>query len=90
MCLLNLRDEDSGVLAAVGEDVHAVDVPGPGRAQERGQRAHLIRVPPAPGGDQLQLVLRRLRLIVDELLVHGREIAAGRDRQDAAVLFRKS
>ena len=30
-------------------------------------------MPPAPGGDQLELVFCRLRLIVDELLVHGRE-----------------
>lgn len=29
MCLLNLRDEDSGVLTVVGEDVHAVNVSGP-------------------------------------------------------------
>ena len=45
---------------------------------------------PAPGGDQIELVFCRFRLIVDELLVHGREIAAGRDRQDAAVLFREA
>ena len=29
MCLSDLRDEDSGVLTAVGEDVHAVNVSGP-------------------------------------------------------------
>ena len=45
---------------------------------------------PAPGGDQLELVFCRFRLIVDELLVHGREIAAGRDGQDAAVLFHEA
>ena len=90
MCLSNLRDKNSGVLTAVSEDVHAVDVASSGRAEERGQRAHLIRIPPAPGGDQLKLVFCRFRLIVDELLVHGREIAAGRDRQDAAVLFREA
>ena len=90
MCLSNLRDEDPGVLAAVGEDVHTVDVSGPVRAEERRQRAHLIRMPPAPGRDQLELVFRRFQLIVDELLVHRREIAAGRDGQDAAVLFREA
>ena len=63
MCLSNLRNEDSGVLTAVGEDVHAVDVASPGGAEERGQRAHFIRMPPAPGGDPLQLVYRCLRLM---------------------------
>ena len=37
MCLSNLRDKNSGVLTAVGENVHAVDVSGPGRAEERRQ-----------------------------------------------------
>ena len=79
MCLSNLRDKNPGVLSAIGKDIHTVHISSFGRAQERGQRAHLIRMPPAPGGNQLQLVFRCLRLIVNELLVHGREIAAGRD-----------
>ena len=73
MCLSDLRNEYTGVLTAVSEDVHAVNVSGPVRAEERRQRAHLIRMSPAPGGDQLELVFCRFRLIVDELLVHGRE-----------------
>ena len=86
----NLQDENSGVLAAVGKNVHAVDVSSTGRTQERRQRSHFIGMSPASCGNQLQLIFRSFRLVVNELLVHGCQIAAGENRQDAAVLFRKS
>ena len=82
MLLLDLRDEDPGVLSAIGKDIHTVHISSFGRAQERRQRAHLVRMAPTPGRDQLELIFRCLRLIVDELLEHGREIAAGRDGQE--------
>ena len=86
----NQRDENSGVLSAVGKNVHAVDIPGTGRTQERRQRSHFIGMSPASCGNQLQLIFRSFRLVVNELLVHGCQIAAGGNGQDAAVLFRKS
>ena len=86
----NLRDENSGVLSAVSKNVHAVDIPGAGRAQEGRQRSHFVGMSPTACGDQLQLMFRGFRLVVNELLVHGCQIAAGRNGQDAAMLFRKS
>ena len=56
MCLSNLRDKNPGVLTAVGENVHAVDVSGPGRAEERRQCAHLIRMPQRPAGISSKIV----------------------------------